>query len=162
MSSRITKVGVVKAVRGSMAVAVTQRESECEGCKARASCEAMGGTGANAEVTAINTAKARVGDTVTIGMQGTSLLKASFVIYMAPMLSLAGGMLLGFWVARFLPVQEEIAVGALAGAGLVGSFIWLRKKAGRMAESKAFTPEIVAIRRDAERETATCPADALK
>lgn len=159
MSSRITKAGVIKSVHGRMAVAVTQRESECEGCKARASCEAMGGTGANAEVTAINTANAKVGDPVTIGLKGGSLLKASFVIYMAPTLGLAGGMLAGFLLGPILPVQEEIAVGTLSAAGFLASFIWLKKKAARMARSKAFTPEILAIRRKEETETTACPAD---
>jgi sigma-E factor negative regulatory protein RseC len=153
------KAGVVKSVHGPMAVAVTRRESECEACKARASCEAMGGTGANAEVTAVNTANAKVGDVVTIGLRGTSLLKASFVIYMAPMLGLTGGMLAGFLFAPFLPVREEIAVGALAGGGLLGAFLWLKRKAAEMAKSKAFTPEIVAIRREEENQTASCPAE---
>ena len=160
MSSRITKAGVVTAVQGPMAIAVTQRESECEGCKARASCEAMGGTGANAEVTAINTANAKVGDPVTIGLRGNSLLKASFAIYMVPMLGLTGGMLAGFGIARVLPLSEETAVGVLAGAGLVGSFVWLKKKATKMARSKAFTPEIVAIRRGEEDKDATCSVGA--
>ena len=129
MSSRITKVGVVKTVQGPMAVAVTQRESECEGCKARGSCEAMGGTGANAEVRAINTANAKVGDVVTIALQGSALLKASFIIYMTPMLGLVGGMISGFAVAALLPVQKELAVGSLAGAGLLAALVWLKQKA---------------------------------
>ena len=156
MASRITKAGVVKAVQGPMAIAVTQRESECEACKARASCEAMGGTGANAEVTAINTANAKVGDPVTIGLRGNSLLKASFAIYMVPMLGLTGGMLAGFGIAHLLPISEETAVGALAAAGLVGSFVWLKNKATKMARSKAFTPEIVAIRQGEEDNNTSC------
>jgi sigma-E factor negative regulatory protein RseC len=158
MSSRITKVGVVKAVQGPMAVAVTQRESECEGCKARGSCEAMGGTGANAEVRAINTANAKVGDVVTIALQGSALLKASFIIYMTPMLGLAGGMILGFVVAGLLPVQEELVVGGFAGSGLVAALVWLKHKAGRMAGSNAFTPEITAVRKDLSKADLTCPA----
>lgn len=159
MSSRITKVGVVKTVQGPMAVAVTQRESECEGCKARGSCEAMGGTGANAEVRAINTANAKVGDVVTIALQGSALLKASFIIYMIPMLGLAGGMILGFVVAALLPVQKDFAVGSLAGVGLLAALVWLKQKARRMAGSKAFTPEITAIRKDLSKGDLTCPAD---
>jgi sigma-E factor negative regulatory protein RseC len=158
MPSRITKAGVVKAIRGPMAVAVTQRESECEGCKARGSCEAMGGTGANAEVTAINTANAKVGDPVTIGLRGTSLVKASFVIYMTPLLGLVGGMFLGFLLAGVLPMNKEVVVGSLAGAGLLAALVWMKRKAAQMAASEAFTPEIVAIRRDVPKEERSCPA----
>jgi sigma-E factor negative regulatory protein RseC len=158
MASRITKTGVVKAIRGPMAIAITQRESECEGCKARGSCEAMGGTGANAEVTAINTANAKVGDAVTIGLRGTSLLKAAFVIYMTPLLGLVGGMVLGFLLAGIFPVNKEVVVGSLAGGGLLAALVWLKRKASRMAESEAFTPEIVAIRRDTQEADRSCPA----
>ncbi|MBW2194557.1 MAG: SoxR reducing system RseC family protein [Deltaproteobacteria bacterium] len=155
MAQQVTKTGVVKAVHGSMATAVTKREPECESCKAKGSCEAMGGTGANAKVTAINTANARVGDIVTIGMRSTSLLKASFFIYMVPILALLGGIIVGFLAARILPIQEEIAVGTLAGVGLVGSFVWLKKKAAKMAKSTEFTPEIVAIRPSSQAPTET-------
>ena len=144
MTQRINKTGVVKAVHGTMAVALTTRESECEHCKAKSSCEAMGGTGANAEVRAINTANAQVGDIVTITMRSASLLKASFVIYMVPMLALVGGMVLGFLLAPFLPLTEEQVVGALAGLALVGSFVWLRKRGKALSQNRAFIPEITA------------------
>ncbi len=155
ITQRVTKTGVIKAVHGSMATAVAKRESECESCKAKDSCETMGGTGADTEVTAINTANARVGDIVTIAMRSTSVLKASFIIYMVPILALLGGIISGFLTARILPIQEELAVGTFAGAGLVGSFVWLKRKAAKMAKSKEFTPEIVAIRPSSQAPTET-------
>jgi sigma-E factor negative regulatory protein RseC len=144
MTQLVKKTGVVKAIQGSMAIAVTMRESSCEHCKARGSCEAMGGTGANAEVRALNTAEARVGDIVTISMRSISLLKASFVIYMVPILALLGGMISGFLLAKILPLGEELVVGTLSGLALVGSFVWLRKKGKALAERAEFIPEITA------------------
>lgn len=146
MAQRVTKTGVVKAIRGSMAVAVTKREEACHHCKARDSCEMLGGTGANAEVKALNTAGAEVGDIVTISLKSSALLKGAFFIYMVPILGLVGGIVAGFGLANLLPLKEELVVGCSAGLALMVSFLWLRKKAKTLAQRREFIPEIVAKR----------------
>jgi sigma-E factor negative regulatory protein RseC len=146
MAQMAKKTGVVKALEGPMAVVTTTRETECENCAARASCEAMGGGGTNATVTALNTANAQVGDTVTIAMRTTSLLKASFIVYMVPVLGLIGGILLGFLTARVIGISENIAVGVFAGLFLAGSFMWLKKKGAELGKRREFVPEIIARR----------------
>jgi sigma-E factor negative regulatory protein RseC len=146
MAQRVTKTGIVKAIRGSMAVAVTRREEACHHCKARDSCEMLGGTGANAEVNALNTAGAEVGDIVTISLRSSALLKGAFFIYMVPILGLVGGIISGFGLANLLPLKEELVVGGSAGLALVASFLWLRKKAKTLAQRREFIPEIIAKR----------------
>ncbi len=130
-----------------MALVMTQRESECEHCKAKDGCEAFGGSGSNVMVKALNTAEARVGDRVTISMLSSAVLKASFVIYMVPILALVGGIICGFTLAGVLPLKEEVVVGSLAGLALAGSFLWLRKKCRELAERPEFVPEITAKNR---------------
>jgi sigma-E factor negative regulatory protein RseC len=144
MAQLLTKTGIVKAVHGHMAVAVTKREPECESCKARSSCEALGGSGSNVEVTARNTAGAQVGDSVTISVPSASLLKASFFIYMVPILALIGGTLSGYLLAKIFSLNENILVGILAGLALVGSFIWLKEKGRELSKRQEFIPEIIA------------------
>lgn len=146
MAQRVTKTGIVKAVRGSMAVAVTRREDACEHCKAKDNCEMLGGGGANAEVEALNTAGAQVGDIVTISLKSSSLLKGAFVIYMVPILGLLGGIVFGFGLADMLPSREEFVVGATSGLALLASFLWLRQKAKKLARQREFIPEIIAKR----------------
>lgn len=144
MTQRVTKTGLVKAIQGSMAVAVTSREEACKHCKARGSCEMLGGSGAKAEVKALNTAGAEVGDTVTISLNSSSLLKASFFIYMVPILALIGGIISGFLLAKVLPLKKELVVGTMALLGMVASFVWLKQKAKQLAKRREFIPEIIA------------------
>jgi len=150
MAQMAKKTGVVKAVQGAMALVMTTRETECENCAARASCEAMGGGGTNTTVTALNTANAQVGDTVTIAMRTTSLLKACFIVYMVPMLGFIGGILLGFLTAKMIGIREETAVGLFAGLSLGICFFWLKKKGAELGKRREFVPEIIA-RRSAPR-----------
>jgi sigma-E factor negative regulatory protein RseC len=157
MAQRVKKTGIVKAIQGSMVVAVTKREKSCEHCKARDSCEMLGGTGADAEVMALNTAKAEVGDIVTISLKSSSLLKGAFVIYMVPVLALLGGIVSGFGVANMFSLKEEPAVGTMAGLALVASFLWLRQKAKKLAQRREFIPEITAKKRPPKTIS---PADA--
>ncbi|MBN1842654.1 MAG: SoxR reducing system RseC family protein [Deltaproteobacteria bacterium] len=144
MAQLITKTGIVRAIHGPMAVAVTQREPECESCKARHSCEALGGSGSNVEVRARNTAGAQVGDTVTIGLRSASLLKVSFYIYTVPILALIGGMLSGYLLAKIFSLGEDLMVGIVAGLALACSFVWLGKKGRELSRRQEFTPEIIA------------------
>lgn len=128
-------------------MAVTTREEACHHCKAKDSCEMLGGTGANAEVTVLNTAGAEVGDIVTISLRSSSLLKGAFVIYMVPILGLLGGIVLGFGLAHVFFLKEEPVVGSMAALGLAASFFWVRKKAKTLAQRQEFVPEIIAKRR---------------
>lgn len=147
MAQRVTKKGIVKAIQGPMAVALTTREKACEHCKARDGCEALGGTGANARVKALNTVQAEVGDVVTISLKSSSLLKGAFVIYMVPILGLLGGIISGFLLSAVLPFKEELLVGIMAALAVTVSFIWMKKKAKQLSQRKEFIPEIIAKKR---------------
>jgi len=143
MAQRLTKTGVVKAVHGRIALVVTQLEAECESCKAKHACSSLGGSGANMEVRARNTAWAQVGDIVTISIGSASFLKVTFIVYMVPILALAGGALCGYLLANLLTADKDILVGTLGAIGLFGSFFWLKKKANQLSKKHEFVPEII-------------------
>jgi sigma-E factor negative regulatory protein RseC len=147
MAQRVTKKGIVTAIQGSLAVTVTRREDACEHCNAKDSCEMLGGTGANAEVKALNTAGAEVGDIVTISLRSSSLLKGAFVIYMVPVLGLLGGIVSGFGLASMLSLRQEPVVGTMAVLAHVASFLWLRQKARKLSKRREFIPEIISRKR---------------
>jgi sigma-E factor negative regulatory protein RseC len=160
VSELLTRTGVVKALQGRMAVVVTAMEEECEDCKAKDACFTMGGGGANAEVKVLNTARAEVGDRVTISIKGSSLLKVSFLVYMLPILALIGGVIVGHYLSAFIPVDENILVGVLGLLAFCGTFVWLRKKGDRLATEKQFMPEIVSRKKARQPVTpadVTCP-----
>jgi sigma-E factor negative regulatory protein RseC len=144
MGEILTRTGVVKAIQGHMALVVTKMEPECESCAARETCSTFGGGGANAEITARNTAGAEVGDIVTISMAGSSLVKVSFLVYMLPILALIAGIVLGHWLSTVIPVKENILVGVLGLFGFSGTFVWLKKKGDSLSNKPGFVPEITA------------------
>jgi sigma-E factor negative regulatory protein RseC len=147
---RVTKTGVVKAIRGAKAVAITKREDACHHCKAKDSCEMLGGTGANAVVEALNTAGAEVGDIVTISLRSSSLLKGAFVIYMVPILGLVAGIVAGFGLAHVFSLSQEPVVGAMAALAVVVSFLWVRQKAKKLGQRQEYIPEIISKKRPSE------------
>jgi len=146
MAQPLTKTGVVKGVQGRTALVITQFEPECESCKAKHACSSLGGSGANMEVKARNTAGAQVGDIVTLSIGGASFLKVTFIVYMVPILALAGGALCGYGIATLFAANKDFLVGGLGALGLLGSFFWLKKKATKLAARKEYTPEIISKR----------------
>ncbi|OEU47518.1 MAG: hypothetical protein BA872_07585 [Desulfobacterales bacterium C00003060] len=142
MAGFLKKTGVVKAIQGHMALVLTKMEPECEGCKAKDGCSALGGGGANVEVRARNTAGAEVGDVVTITIRGASLVRISFMIYMVPMLALIGGLVFGYALSKFVSVNENFLVGIFGLLALSGAFLWLRKKGDKLTGKQEFVPEI--------------------
>ncbi len=151
MTQKITKTGVVTAIQGRMAIVLTLHEAGCENCSAKSTCSMLGGTGANRQVRARNTVSAQVGDVVTIGIRSSSFLKVSFLVYMVPILALVAGVVVGYFLAGLLSVDENILVGVLGAVGLVCSFLWIKKKADKLAQRPEFVPEIMS--RQAPRRT---------
>jgi len=143
MAGSLTKTGVVKAVQGRMALVVTRLEPECEGCKARDACISLGGGGANAEVRARNTVGAEAGDVVTISIMSSSMLKASFLVYMLPILAMVGGIVLGHLLSSVISVNKNVLVGLFGLLAFSGAFVWLKKQGDKLSNKKEFIPEII-------------------
>jgi len=143
MAGLMTKTAVVKAVQGRMALVVTRLEPACEGCKARDACTSLGGGGANAEVRARNTVGAEAGDVVTISIRSSSMLKASFLVYMLPILALIGGIVLGHLLSRVISVDKNVLVGLFGLLAFSGAFVWLKKQGDKLFNKKEFIPEII-------------------
>jgi sigma-E factor negative regulatory protein RseC len=143
MAQRLTKIGVVRAVQGRIALVVTRLEPECESCKARHTCSSLGGGGADMEVRARNTVGAQVGDVVTISLGSAPFLKLTFFVYMVPILALVGSALCGYWLSTFSTANKDLFVGGFGAFGFFGSFFWLRKKANKLSGRQEFIPEII-------------------
>jgi sigma-E factor negative regulatory protein RseC len=162
MAEGLTKTGVVKAVQGRMALVLTKLEPECESCKAKDACTSLGGGGANAEIRARNTVGAEAGDVVTISMRGSSLLKASFLIYMVPILAMIGGIVLGHLLSRLIPVDENVLVGFFGLLAFSGAFVWLKKQGDKFSRKQEFIPEIISKKASQKTITPTdvaCPVE---
>jgi len=76
----------------------TIKTGDCAGCTARGSCHSLGNN-ADMEVKAINEAGAIAGDRIVLLFETSSLLKATFLLYVFPILLLIIGAAIGQGIA---------------------------------------------------------------
>ena len=123
----------------------TTRSSACESCSSRNACHADGG-GKEMEVEAINTANARVGDHVVLNINTTSLLKATFLLYVFPILAMIADALIGQTVAEMRGSDPSV-LSALFGFLFFGlAFFAIRIIGKLLAKDASYKPEIIKIR----------------
>ena len=123
----------------------TTSSSACESCSSKHACHAEGG-GKEMEVEAINTADARVGDRIVLNIKTASLVKATFLLYVFPILAMIAGAALGQVVASMRGVDPS-GLSALTGFLFFGlAFIVIRITGRRLANKSGYQPEIIKIR----------------
>jgi sigma-E factor negative regulatory protein RseC len=145
-----------------MALVMTRLEPECESCKAKGACTSLGGGGANTEIRARNTVGAEPGDVVTISIRGSSVLKASFLVYMLPILAMVGGIILGHLLSRLTSVDKNVLVGVFGLLAFSGAFVWLKKNGDKFSSKQEFIPEIISKKTPQQQIPATdlaCPVE---
>ena len=139
-----TEKGVVVKIDATTAWITTTKTSACEGCAAKSSCTVLGG-GKEMEVEAINDIGARVGQNVVVHFQTSPLLKATFLLYVLPILFLILGAFLGDQAA------PHFAMDSSTGAVIVGlaffgvSILFVKSKGNKLAQKDAYRPKIVRI-----------------
>jgi len=144
----IDEEGVVVGIEGGTALVRASAGSQCSGCAAAGSCQT--GAGRERVVEADNALGAAEGERVILSVPSSALLKASFQVYMVPVI----GVLLGAGAAQ-MTVQllaGDAAGGAAAGiggvAGVVLSVLAVRAYRKRHPESGALRPRISKILAD--------------
>jgi sigma-E factor negative regulatory protein RseC len=116
----------------------------CEGCASHGSCSAQRG---EMEVEVLNPMGAKEGDRIVVDMPTTSLLKASFLLYIFPIICMIAGAALGIQLAERFDYNES-ALSALTGFGaFCVSVAYIKYKGNRLADQQAYRPKIVKILR---------------
>ena len=139
-----TEQGIVIKIDSSAAWVKTVKSGACKGCTARGSCHSLGG-GDDVEVKAINDAGAKVGDRIVLSIETSSLLKATFLLYVFPILVLIAGALMGQGVAPYIGVNPS-GFAAVVGFALFFAAVFLMKsKANKLAEKNEYRPKIIKI-----------------
>jgi sigma-E factor negative regulatory protein RseC len=137
------EIGVVKKVEGVMATVVVERKSACDQCAQ--SCKVTEG---GAEIEALNTARAHVGETVKVQMQPYTYLKGSLLVYGFPALALIIGAVAGReLLSRYITAIDKDLLSAIGGFGALLIAIILVKifasRAEKNVELKPVIEEIV-------------------
>ena len=138
---------VFKIETPGMAWIRTTRSSACESCSSRDACQGSdSGKEMEMEVEALNTADARVGDRIVLNIKTASLLKATFLLYVFPILAMLAGALIGQSVAEARG-SDPSSMAALFAFGFFGlSFVCIRITGRHLAKNQDYKPEIIKIR----------------
>ena len=136
--------GVILKIDSSTAWVKTQKTKACEGCSSRGACSTTGG-GEDMEVQAINAAGGQVGDRVVLSFDTSSLLKASFLLYVFPIICMLLGAFAGMKLAPAVNLDTSI-VSAICAFSFFGlSFLFVTSKGNRMAQKDEYRPKITRI-----------------
>jgi sigma-E factor negative regulatory protein RseC len=126
-------------------VVLVNRSSACEGCGAKGACHAFGG-GRDAKVSVENKIGAKAGDLVEIGIEEASLLKASFLVYIVPIIALLLGAAVGQSLSDEIGIAKEGAAAFGGLLALIGSLIVIRLLDPVFRKYRSMRPRIIRIR----------------
>lgn len=129
-TAMIEETGRVISVQGDLAEVEGQPRSGCGSCAVKGTC----GTSLLARyfgprrllMRAHNPIGARPGEQVVIGLSEGSLLEASVLAYLVPLLAMIGGAVAGAFVAeRLVPTYTQILSAMTGLGGLAAALAWL-------------------------------------
>lgn len=140
-----TEEGVVTKLAIDTAWVKTSRTAACKGCAAKTSCHVLGGGGTDMEVEAINTAGARVGDRIVLSFETAALLKATFLIYVFPILGMLAGAVIGQQLALVFNFDQSIFSVFFGFLFFSFALIIIKLNGKRMAEKNEYKPKIIRI-----------------
>ena len=143
------QIGQVVGIDGDIAMIMVRRHDVCDKCGGCGA--AISGRGEN-YIEAQNIVNAQVGHTVKVTSDTGQVLKASFVVYIVPILALLAGILLGqeFGAVLGLLAREEL-VGLFFGvAFMLASYFLVKGYDRRMSTARMKISVVEIIEEPAE------------
>lgn len=137
-----TEQGIVVRLEGDSAWVRTTPTSACEGCSAKGSCNAVG---EEKEVRVLNARGAGVGDRIVLCMDTGPLLRATFLLYVFPILCLLAGAAVGEWLAPSLGRDPSAGAALLGCLSFVTAFVFVHLRGNRMARRREYQPRITRV-----------------
>jgi sigma-E factor negative regulatory protein RseC len=136
---------VARLVDARQAIVTATRSEACSTCSSRGMCTSLGGEVTTTEVQAINDIGARPGDRVSVGLAGSSIVRAAGLLYFFPAIALIGGALIGQQISagRGANPDAGAALGAACALGL--SLVLVALVGRKLARRREFIPRITAI-----------------
>ena len=97
------------------------------------------------EVKAINLAGASAGDRIVLSFETVSLLKATFLIYVFPIILMIAGAALGQVLAPFIAFSPSTLSVLLGFAFFFSALFIIKARANKMAQKNTYQPKIIKI-----------------
>ena len=139
-----TEQGIVIRTDSSAAWVKTIKTGDCAGCSARGSCHSMGNTN-EVEVKAINQAGAKVGDRIVLSFETSSLLKATFLLYVFPILLLIVGAAIGQEMAPKFGFNPSGFSAIMGFTFFFAALLIIKTTANKLARKNEYRPKIIKI-----------------
>jgi len=139
-----TEQGLVIRVDSTGTWVTTGKSEACESCSSKGACHTLGG-GKAVEVLVLNPIGAGIGDRIVLKMDTSRLLKATFLVYMFPILMLILGAGAGEWIARSSGLDPTASPALLGFGGLAAGLLIMKILANRLAQKDEYRPRIVKI-----------------
>lgn len=141
----IEEEGVVIQTFDDKAKVRTIRSSACEGCASESFCHPEKGTEMIMEV--VNNIHAKVGERVKIGLKPGVYLKASFLVYMVPIIAFILGAIIAKEFAVSLSYTKNSDLWAIIGGViiLIPTFILMRLYNKKIEKDRSYQPVILEV-----------------
>ena len=139
-----TEQGIVIKTDSGSAWVKTVKSGNCAGCSARGACHATGG-GDEMEVKVINEAGAKEGDRIVLSFKTSSLLKATFLLYVFPILLLMAGAVFGQAVATRFDFNPSGLSAIMGFSFFFAALLIIKTTANKLARKNEYQPKIIKI-----------------
>ncbi|MEX1350495.1 MAG: SoxR reducing system RseC family protein [Desulfobacterales bacterium] len=139
-----TEQGIVIKTDSRATWVKTVKSGSCAGCSARGSCHGMGG-GDEMEVKVINEAGAKVGDRIVLSFETSSLLKATFLLYVFPILFLIVGAVFGQAMASRFDFNPSALSAIMGFTFFFVAVLIIKTTANKLAKKSEYRPKIIKI-----------------
>jgi sigma-E factor negative regulatory protein RseC len=137
----VVETGRVTKVADGKAIVEVERSSACGKCHAGCARDVGKST---MLVEANDPIGVHIDQCVQMSIQNTSVLQASFVVYIVPLLALVGGVLLGEYLGRTFGIRNVLEI--LIGFGCLGlSLIFVRLYNNIFKQNKRNQPVITKV-----------------
>ena len=128
-----TEQGIVIKTDSRTAWVKTIKSANCAGCSAKGFCHTKN-VGEEMEVNAINEAGARKGDRIVLSFETSSLLKATFLLYVFPILLLIIGAAIGQEIAPKFDFNPSGFSAIMGFIFFFAALLIIKTTANRLAE----------------------------
>ena len=137
-----TEKGIVTKIGAGTAWVRTLPSEACAGCSSCGTCNAQR---EDTEVEAINEVGARIGDRILIDIKTSAFLKATFLLYIFPIIGLTAGAMLGVHLAEQYGYDPSACSAAFGFAAFFLSVAFVRVKGNQMGRQRAYRPKIIKV-----------------
>ena len=137
---------VVKVFNRTVEIRVIPTEN-CGACGVKDSCHTAPRISTERLVTALDPFGLKIGQRVKINLEPKNLLKASFIVFVLPLLGLLLGAFAGSFVTRTAGYRDYLELGAVIGgfAGIGISVLGLRSYNKKLEKADKYYPAVIEI-----------------